>query len=102
MEKDERCGWIQPTSPCPPVKQAVIPIQRCWGLGNAMSFNILLRSFLGLGSRLSGVSAQNEWLQLWGLCESVIAISNLSQMKNSVWFLGILFVKLLRLMSTVA
>lgn len=72
------------------------------GLGNAMSFNILLRSFLGLGSRLSGVSAQNEWLQLWGLCESVIAISNLSQMKNSVWFLGILFVKLLRLMSTVA
>ena len=40
-KKTKDTAGVQPTSPCPPIKQAVFAAQRCWRFGNAICFIII-------------------------------------------------------------
>lgn len=39
--KTKDAAGVQPTSPCPPIKQAVFPAQWCWRFGNEICFIIV-------------------------------------------------------------
>lgn len=84
-EKEVSHGCDQPSSPSPPTQQAAsarLPVRRSV---NAMSKRfIVLHSFQGRGSSMGRVGAHSWNCAIVCGCESVIALSNLSQAEQFV------------------